>query len=291
MTLRHLKIFVTVYETTSITKASEILHLAQPSVSLAISELEKYYGIYLFDRISRRLYITENGKKFYQYALHIVSLLDEMEKEIKNWDTIGTLRIGSSITIGNFYLPLLIKEFQKQYPNIKVQVKINNTEKIESFLLKNQIDFALVERELSHPKIAQIPFKEDELIFICGKSHPLYQVKSIDINELTQFDFLLREKGSAGREIFDSLMLLYQIKIIPAWESTSTQAIVKAVSAGLGISVLPYLLVKKDLEEENIFKLTIKNITLSRKLFIIFHRNKFLTKSAKTFIDLCKTIL
>lgn len=111
MTLRHMKIFVSVYQNNGITRASEELHLAQPSVSLAIRELEDYYGIRLFDRISRRLYVTEQGKMFYDYALHIVSLFDEMELGIRNWEHMGTLRIGSSITIGNFLLPGLIKKF------------------------------------------------------------------------------------------------------------------------------------------------------------------------------------
>ena len=102
MTLRHMKIFVSVYQNNGITRASEELHLAQPSVSLAIRELEDYYGIRLFDRISRRLYVTEQGRMFYDYALHIVSLFDEMELGIRNWEHMGTLRIGSSITIGNF---------------------------------------------------------------------------------------------------------------------------------------------------------------------------------------------
>ena len=121
MTLRHMKIFVSVYQNNGITRASEELHLAQPSVSLAIRELEDYYGIRLFDRISRRLYVTEQGRMFYDYALHIVSLFDEMELGIRNWEHMGTLRIGSSITIGNFLLPGLVKKFTTTHPKMNAQ--------------------------------------------------------------------------------------------------------------------------------------------------------------------------
>ena len=100
MTLRHLHIFVSVYEHKSITKAANTLHIAQPSVSLAIKELGEYYGVQLFDRIGRGITPTEAAKHLYGYAIHIVSLFNEIEQHIKNWDNIGTLRIGASITIG-----------------------------------------------------------------------------------------------------------------------------------------------------------------------------------------------
>lgn len=116
MTLRHLKIFVTVCETNSVTKAGEKLYIAQPSISLAISELESYYGIKLFDRIGKRLQITEAGKNFLQYAAHIVGLFEEMESKVRNFDTIGVLRVGASIAIGNFLLPKYVVEFKKKPP-------------------------------------------------------------------------------------------------------------------------------------------------------------------------------
>ena len=122
MTLRHMKIFVAVYQQKSITLASNSLHLAQPSVSLAIKELEEYYHIRLFDRLSRRIYPTENGHRFYEYALHIVSLFSEMENKIPAWDANAPLHIGSSITLGTCLLPSLVKVYQEQHPEIKIYV-------------------------------------------------------------------------------------------------------------------------------------------------------------------------
>src|SRR5690554_7400796 len=113
MTLRHLKIFVAVCETGGATAAGEKLYIAQPSISLAISELEDYYGIKLFDRIAKRLHVTEAGKHFLQYARHIVALFEDMEKEVKNFDAIGLIRVGTSITIGNYLLSDYIKQFKE----------------------------------------------------------------------------------------------------------------------------------------------------------------------------------
>lgn len=289
-TLRHLKIFVTVCDCNNVTAAAEKLYLAQPSVSLAISELEKYYGIKLFDRISRKLYITEPGKQLLTYATHIVSLFDDMEQEMKDWDSSGMLRIGSSITIGNYLLPRYVQMFQKQHPNIKIQVTIDNSEEIEGKVSSNSLDFALIEGVINNSQLIYNTFMDEELVLICGINHPLSNSQEIEIGKLRAYEFILREKGSGGRELFDSTMMLYGMEIKPIWESVSTQAIIKAVSLGLGLSVLPYLLVKNDLNSGNIKQVKIKNLSLKHQFHIIYHKNKFLTNSAKEFIDLCKPI-
>jgi DNA-binding transcriptional LysR family regulator len=289
MTLRHMEIFVAVCKYKSITIAAEKLHIAQPTVSLAIKELEEYYGVRLFDRISRKLYITEVGKQFLNYSAHIVSLFDEMEKGFRNWDSFGALRIGASITIGTHLLPQYVSMFYKQYPQIKVQAIIDNSEEIEKRVLLNDIDFALIEGAIHNSQIKCEKFLEDELILICGNQHVLCTKKQIDIEQLQGQDLILREKGSGARELFDSTMLIHNIDIKPMWESISTQAIIKAVRSGLGLSVLPYLMVKSDLEAGIVKHLKIKGITFKREFNIIHHKNKFLTKSAKEFIELCKT--
>lgn len=289
MTLKHLRIFVTVCNCNSVTAAAEKLYLAQPSVSLAIRELEDHYCVKLFDRISKKMYLTEPGKQLLNYANHIVSLFDEMESEIKDWDSAGILRIGSSITIGNHLLPEYIKIFKNEHPNIKIQVIINNSEEIEHSIMSNHIDFALIEGVIHNSHINSQTFMEDELVLICGINHPLSSLSEVEIEMLKECEFILREKGSGGRELFESTMLLHGMEIKPTWESVSTQAIIKAVSAGLGLSVLPYLLVKKDLELGSVKQIKIKDLSLNRKFHIIYHKNKFLTKAAKEFIDLCKT--
>lgn len=288
MTLRHLKIFVTVCETGSTTAAGEKLHIAQPSISLAISELEDYYGIKLFDRIAKRLYITEAGKKFLQYATHIVGLFEEMEREIKNFDATGIIRIGASITIGNYLLPGYITRFKKIHPQMDVKVIIDNSEKIQQYILSNQIDIGLIEGIVYSPYIAEHKFRDDELVMVCGNAHPFANQKNVEISKLQNESFILRESGSAGREIFDSTMTSLGIKILPAWESISTQAIIRAVQANLGISVLPYLLVKDSLNRKEISQFHIDGIRFQRSFSVIYHQNKFLTESAKDFIALCK---
>ena len=288
MTLRHIKIFVAVCETGSATAAGEKLFIAQPSISLAISELEDYCGVKLFDRLSKRLYITEAGKHFLEYASHIVKIFEEMETEIRNFDTQGIIRIGASITIGNYLLPKYVEKFKRLHPNMEVQAIIANSDTIEENLMKNNIDLALIEGIIHSPYLKSIHFKEDELVLICGLSHPLAVRDEIELEDIKNEDLLLREKGSAGREICDGLFATNGIEINILWESTSTQAIVRAVISGLGLSILPYLLVKDSIERGEVKVIKIKDVSLKRSFSIIYHKNKFLTNSAKDFMDICK---
>ena len=112
MTIRHMKIFLQVYALESITKAAEVLNMTQPAVTRAIQEMEHYYGVCLFERIGHRLSRMAAGEEFYAHALHIVEAFDRMEKELRDWDEIGRIRIGATNTLGCFFLPELLLEFR-----------------------------------------------------------------------------------------------------------------------------------------------------------------------------------
>ena len=288
MTLRHLRIFVAVYQERSITRAADRLHLAQPSVSLAIKELEDNYSIRLFERYSRRIYITEQGEQLYNYALHIISLFDEMEEKIPAWKQAGTLRIGSSVTIGNFLLPTLIQKFQEEAPAVRPQVTINNSGFIEEAVLNNQLDFALVEGCSQNPQLICESFMEDRICFICAPDHPLHQKKKVSLRDISACPFVLREKGSAGREAAEDLLKYSQLPMTILWESVSTQSLVRAVSRNIGISALPCLLAEDALAQGIVAQIPFDAPALHRSFSIIYHQNKYLTENALRFMEMCR---
>lgn len=290
MTIRHLKIYIAVCETGTLTAAGKKLYIAQPAISLAISELECHYGVRFFDRISNRLHITDSGSQFLQYALHIISLFDEMEYNTINNDTHGILRIGSSITIGNYFLNDFIRTFKKLHPHISVNVAIQNSKDIESAVLDNQIDIGLIEGPIHSSFLTSNEFMKDSLQFICPPSHSFANQTNIPITDLNNQDFLLREKGSGGREILEGLVDAYSLSINKMWESTSTQAIIQGVEHGFGIALLPYLLVEKSIQDGSISSFTLENISLTRDFSIIYHKNKFLTKNMHDFKEICLSI-
>lgn len=288
MTLRHLKVFVVACELNSISKAAEKLYISQPAVSRTIKELEDYYGMKLFERISKKLYLTQAGKSFLDYASHVVSLFDEMESHMREVDKRGNLRIGSSITIGRNLMPSYVSRFKALYPQTQVYVTVNNSDIIEKKVLQNELDFALIEGIIHSDHIISETYMEDELVVISSPDHPFCNEEIVKITEFIEEPFLLREKGSGTRELFDNTLAALGYSVVPTWESTSTIALINAAINKLGISVLPYMLVREELSSGKIVILQVEGLKFVRKFNIIYHKNKFLPASAKAFIELCK---
>ena len=289
MTIRHMIIFRTVCENGyNSTKAAEVLHMTQPAVSLAIKELEQYYGVHLFDRIGRRLKITDAGQHFLQYAIHISDLFSDMETGLRDWDSKGILRIGATITIGSQFLPNYVKAFSELCPELDVRVTVEQSERLEQKILANELDCALIEGIAHDPNIVSEAYMEDHLSVICGTDKGWTQGQVISIEDFQRQRFLLREKGSGTREVFNRVVEQAGIHVTPVWKAMSTTALVNAAINGLGIAVLPHRMILPALRQGLIYTVKVEGLSFSRNFHIIYHKNKFLTASAKKFIALCK---
>ena len=289
MTIRHMIIFRTICENGyNSTKAAKVLHMTQPAVSLAIKELEQYYGVHLFDRIGRRLQITDAGQHFLQYAIHISDLFSDMETGLRDWDSKGVLRIGASITIGSQFLPNYVKAFSELCPELDVRVTVEQSERLEQKILANELDCALIEGIAHNPNIVSEAYMEDHLSVICGTDKGWTQGQVISIEDFQRQRFLLREKGSGTREVFNRVVEQAGIHITPVWEAMSTTALVNATINGLGIAVLSHRMILPALRQGLICTVKVEGLSFSRNFHIIHHKDKFLTTSAKKFIALCK---
>lgn len=283
MTLRHLKIFCTVAKTGSITAAAEQLYISQPSVSVAIRELENYYGIRLFDRLSRRIYITDDGRRMLAYASHIVELVDEMEKVMSDPGATKSLKIGASITVSAVMLPALEKYITDRHPEIDVRVRTASSEVIEDAVLKNEIDFGIIEGVAHSEYIESSVLADDELCAVCAVNHK-FAGRTVSLDEFLSQPLLMREQGSGTRELFDRAAAAVGRSYVPVWESTSTRVIVNGVESGLGVSVLPDKLISGDVADGKLSRLKIDGIELKRPIFFIKHRDKHLSDIMKEVI-------
>ena len=289
MTLRHMMIFRAVCEAEyNTTRAAEVLHMTQPAISLAIKELEQYYGLRLFDRIGRRLQITDAGKLFLQYATHISELFNDMETGLRDWGTKGILRVGASITIGSQFLPGYMKAFSYLCPGIDVRAIVEQGERLEKKLLENELDCALTEGIVHDTNIVSEAYMEDHLSIICAADKGWQQGQSISMEEFQKQRFLLREPGSGTREVFDCTIAQAGLSITPIWEAMSTTALVNAVINGLGIAVLPHRMILPALKHGLIVTVKVQELQFRRNFYITYHKNKFLTEAAKTFMELCR---
>lgn len=290
MTFRHLKIFVSLYENNfNTTKTAASMHMTQPAVSLAVKELEQYYGVALFDRIGNRLKITPAGLRFYEYSSHIIALFDEMDNSIKNWDLAGTIRVGSSITIGSQFLPAYVNSFQSRYPGTRVKAQIAPSKQLEQMILNNELDFALIEGSSHNPSFICEEYMEDHLTVICPANGQFQPGQEISIHEFCQQNFLLREHGSGTRETFENTIAAAGFSIEPIWEAVSTTALVNAVISGIGISILPHRMIADAIQQGQVIAVTVKGLEFKRKFNIIYHQKKFLTAAARSFIELCRS--
>lgn len=280
-------IYLQVYKEQSITHAAKSLYMTQPAVTRAIKELESFYGIQLFERLNKRLSPTEAGKHFYSEALHIVESCDRLEKELKDWEQTGILRVGASNTLGSCALPELAQEFKGSHPHLQLRVHIANGHSLQQALFDNQLDVALIEGGTIEPSLSTTVLREDKLILIMSPNHPLASQKSIRLHDLCEYDLLLREKGSAGRSFLEHLFGLHDLPLVPVWESTNTQALINAVSRDLGISLLPEQLAAEAIAKGSVCTKPIAGEALCRQNYLVWHTNKYLTPSVKEFMDLC----
>lgn len=290
MTIRHLKIFLAVCDGgCNTTRAAEALTMAQPAVSLALKELEQYYGVVLFDRVGRHLQITAAGKRLWEYASHITSLFDDMEKGMRDWDTFGILRVGASITIGSQFLPNYVKAFYARHPGTEIRAVIEPSDRLEAQILSSDLDLALMEGMSHSPSLESEEYMEDHLVVICPARGRFVQGQTLTQEEFRSQKLLLREPGSGTRETFQRVMEEAGLSVEPIWEAMSTTALVNAVINGLGITVLPHRMVLGPLSKGLVISVRVEGLEFRRKYYIVRHRAKYLTASARAFLDLCRS--
>ncbi|HHW60828.1 MAG TPA: LysR family transcriptional regulator [Syntrophomonadaceae bacterium] len=287
MTIRHLRIFIAVYDELNMTAAAKKLFMTQPSISQAVKELEEYYGVLLFERLSRRLYVTESGEILYKYATHIIKLVDELDDNLKEEAFQEKLTIGANYTVGTALVHEYIDKFKNLYPDAEIRVVINKAPVLIEMLRKNQLDLALIEEILNESDLIKDYFRDDRIVIVAEPDHHLFAQKKVTAYDITNEHLLLREKGAGVRNLFELRMNEIGLSVKPYWESTSATALINAAINKMGIAVLPFLLVKEHIISGNLKELKVKDIDLRRKLTIVYHKNKLLTNAMQDFISIC----
>ena len=288
MTFRHLKIFIAVAQAGSMSAAARELYIAQPTVSQVIAEIENEYGIRLFERLSRRLYITREGRQLLDYARHITALFEEMERDLHYASRNRTLRVGATITVGSCILPALVARFEAENPSDTVEVLVDNTRVIEEKILSSELDFGLVEGDVTEPDLLSRPVLRDELVLICAEGHPFCGRTRITMADLEGEPFVLREPGSGTRNSVDAILQTVGRKAAPLVESISTASLVSCAASGQGIAILPRSQVRQALAEGRLRELEIDGPTFSQQYFLVYHWNKYLTDGMKRVIEVIR---
>lgn len=276
-TLHQLRILKAVAAEKNFTKAAELLHISQPSLSKQIKTLEKNLDISLINRENNKISLTENGKVFLHYSERILALCEESCRaliDLKNGER-GNLTVGASQTIGIYLLPRVLALFAQNYPQINLKVQVNSTRVIAKNVLNREIDLAVVGGEIPNDFKKSITienFVEDEFSLIIAKSHPFATKKKITKEDLYHLNFITLNSNSTIRKFIDTILIQNQIetqKLKIIMQLNSIEGIKTAVSLGLGAAFVSSSAIEKEIELKTIEILEIENIRMTRTLFLI----------------------
>ena len=284
MTIRHLKVFISVCETGSMSRAAKLLHIAQPAVSYTISELERLASAKLFERINQKLTISDFGKELLPKAREAVSSFEECEQLVRRGISAESVKIGASITIGKTIIPRLLGEIKELYPSSAPFVSINSSKLIADQVASGKLDFALVEGFMDFSPLDALELSGDKLVAAAAKNFPA--PKKCSASELAGFPLLLREAGGVSRELVENLFSRLSISLTPFIESSSTDALLSAAKNGLGIVILPSVLLEGALDSGELHEIEITDATLERKYYLIKHKTRTLSKTAEKIYEL-----
>lgn len=284
-----LRIFFAVAEKGSFSAAASGMRISQPAVTMQIQSLENYFGTKLFNRSTRRIVLTEAGEALLPFAKRAIHLMKETDQAMTHYiqSLQGQIELGASLTFGEYLLPRILGPFSKEYPNISVSMKVIDTTQILDEILAHQLTFGLVETSIDHPDVLVEPLFYDELKLIVPTGHPLAQMAQPHIEQVLEYPFILREKGSSTRLVMEEefrrhQLDLSQIKI--ASELGSTGAVKSAVEAGLGISILSQSAVKHELSLRLLEMKSIAGFEFKRHFFSVYLNSMLLPLSAVTFL-------
>lgn len=281
MTIRHLKIFLAVAKTGSMSQAASKFFISQPTVSQTIAELEEHYHTRLFERLSRRLYITPEGEQLLDYAQHVIASFDELEENMHQLRQRQLLRMGASVTVGTCLMNPIIDMLDQSSAQVEVKVCVDNTAVIEEKLLQGELDLALVEGTIRSPKIQVTPAIEDYLVLVCSSQHPFARERYVSLDQLSREPLIERETGSGTRELFETYLTDHQMTFTPAWVCSNSEAIKNAVLHNRGISVISIRLVEQEVRDGRICVVPVCDNTTGKRCIwrrafsLAIHQNKY----------------
>ena len=290
MNLWQLQIFRQVVDTGSFSKTAEAIHLSQPTVSSHIKELETYFGCRLIDRLPREAVPTKAGELLYAYSKKLISLRDETEMAMAAFQgkMIGHLSIGGSTIPGGYILPRLIGAFTQKYPEVKISLAINDTERIIQDVLTGKVEVAIVGARSENEQLHQKKILDDNMKLIVPGTPRWRSAKDIAAEDLVQEPFVVREPGSGTLKAMKSSLKEAGLQIedlcIVA-EMGSTESIIQGIKNHVGVSILSTLAVKDELVNKSLLAVNLRGVRFHRSFYLVHHRLRTPSPLSAAFMD------
>lgn len=281
---QQLRIFLTVADNQSITKAADLLHITQPAVSIQLKKFQANFEEPLYEVIGRKVHLTDLGEEIagacrstMQEAAKIKHKASELRGEMT-----GTLKI-SVVSTAKYVMPYLLSDFMHEHQNVDLQMDVTNKSQVLKNLEDNEIDFAMVSTLPSNILIEKIQLMPNKLFLVGSADSP--KIKSLTSKIGQQHTFIYREQGSATRQIMETFLKSKNVSVEKRMQLTSNEAVKQAVIAGLGYSIMPIIGIKNALQNESLQVLPIKGLPKITNWHLIWLKNKKFGKTQSAFLD------
>jgi DNA-binding transcriptional LysR family regulator len=293
VSLHQLAVFRAVARHQSFSRAAEELSISQPAVSAHVRELQRLYGVALFEQVGRRVRLTEAGRLLEEYADRLLALVEESRRALEELKGLarGRLSVGASTIPGTYFLPEALGRFKERHAGVELNLRIGDTHQALGMLRRGEVDLAVVgewhdAKEMSPGGVRSHPYRSDALVLVTAPEHRWARDGLADTKELEGELFILREHGSSTRANADAL--LRRIGVTPriAMEWESTEAIKKAVQAGLGVSILSDRAVALEVEVGLLRVISHPQLVCPRQFYVVTHADRRLSPAALAFQEM-----
>jgi DNA-binding transcriptional LysR family regulator len=285
--LRQLEVFLTVARSESVSRAARELGMSQSAVSGALADLERQFDIQLFDRIGKRLRLSQLGNSLRPRCDALYEQALELQRALERQSDIGALRVGATLTIGNYVAVPLMARFMREHPSARITLEVANMAEIARKVSNFEIDVGLVEGELSDTDLDVIAWCDDELVVFCAPDHPFARRPALDDDDLREAVWVVREPGSGTRQAFDHAMhgILSQLQI--GFELQHIEAIKSAVETGLGVGCVSRRALANAFCHGTLAPCNVPGRDFRRQFCFVLHKQKHRSAAIQTWLELC----
>jgi DNA-binding transcriptional LysR family regulator len=287
-TLRQLEVFLTVAREESVSRAAATLAMSQSAASGSLADLERQFEVRLFDRVGKRLQLSALGQALRAQAEATLEQARALERALESESAVGRLRIGATLTIGNYLTVPLMARFMRENPGADVTLAVANTEEIARQVANFEIDVGLIEGEIEHAELEMTAWRDDQLVVFCAPTHTLARKRTLSDEDLCAAPWIVREQGSGTRQTFDRAMrgLLPRLHITLALQHT--EAIKGAVQAGLGLGCISRIALEDAFTHGTLKACRVPHRDFRRQFFFLLHKDKYRSTGIQRWLQLCR---
>jgi len=288
MNLNQLKIFYLAAKKRNLSMAAAELFITQPAVTKGIQRLQEYYDMKFIDHIGKKLVLTDAGEVLYEIAEKIFELESKAEESIRDFQERkrGRIRILSSESFGDYYLPRIIIPFSKAYPLVRITMNILPTEQVIENTATLNNDLGFISYPVEHKKLLVREVLEDQLVIITSPDHPLTCQPVLAPRDLEGQRLIMHETGSAPRKTFENYIRKNDLAVNVHLELSSNRAIKRAVEDGIGIALISRKVANEEILKKRLIAIPLSDPSMTRKFYMVHHKDKYLSESLQNFIDM-----